>query len=55
MYQLVIGLVLTVKPPIMPMLLGCVAVLAITLLAAWPTARGLAKRQPRELLAAVKG
>lgn len=55
MYEVVIGLDLTVKPPVLAMALGCVAVLVITTLAAAPTAVQLVKRPPRELLAAVKG
>ena len=55
MYEVVIGLVLAVRPPVWPMVFGCVAVMAITLAAAVPSAMSLLRRQPRELLGGMKG
>lgn len=55
MYQVVIGLILHIRPPLTPIAIGCVFVIIITLAAAWPTAWRLTRRQPRELLASVKG
>ena len=55
MYEVVIGLVLAVRPPVWPMVFGCVAVMAITLAAAVPSALSLLRRQPRELLGGMKG
>lgn len=50
-----IGVELAVSPPLGPMALGCVAVLVITLAAAAPTALGLVRRPPRELLGVMRG
>jgi putative ABC transport system permease protein len=55
MYEVVIGLVLALRPPLEAMAVGCGAVLLITLGAAMPSALSLLKRQPRELLGAMKG
>ena len=55
MYRVVIGLILTIRPPLTPIAIGCACVLVITLLAAWPTAWKLTRKEPRELLASVKG
>jgi putative ABC transport system permease protein len=53
--RLVIGLQLSVRPPLGPIAVGCAAVLIITIAAAWPAAHRLVRRQPRELLLAMKG
>jgi putative ABC transport system permease protein len=50
--RLLFGLELTVKPPVVPILAGWVFVLVITVLAAVPAALQVARREPRELLAA---
>jgi putative ABC transport system permease protein len=49
------GLELSVRPPVGPIALGWVAVAVFTIGAAAPTAWALARRQPRELLGAMKG
>lgn len=53
--RLLFGLELSVKPPILPILIGWAFVAAITLLAALPPALQLGRKSPRELLAAAKG
>jgi putative ABC transport system permease protein len=55
LYRLMIGLVLSLQPPLEAIALGCGAVVAITLGAAAPAVWRLAQRKPRELLAAMKG
>ena len=55
LYQIVIGIVLNVTPPWEAIGVGCLAVIGITVLAAAPTAVGLAARPPRELLGSMKG
>ncbi|MCW5764407.1 MAG: ABC transporter permease [Phycisphaeraceae bacterium] len=55
MYEVIVGLLLTLRPPVGPILLGWASVAAITLLAAWPAVWWLVRRQPRELLASMKG
>ncbi|MBL0870220.1 MAG: ABC transporter permease [Phycisphaerales bacterium] len=55
LYQIVIGIVLRVSPPWEAIGVGCLAVIGITVLAAAPTAVGLAARPPRELLGSMKG
>ena len=55
MYSVVIGLVLQLRPPWIAIGVGCAAVFAITLLAAWPPVHRLIRRHPRELLGAMKG
>jgi putative ABC transport system permease protein len=53
--KLLFGLELSVKPPPMPVTVGWLMVFAVTLGAAAPAVIRLARRQPRELLGAMKG
>ena len=51
----ILGLVLHLDLPPLPIAAGWLTVTLITLGAAWPAIWSLGRRQPRELLAAVKG
>lgn len=53
--RLLLGLELTIRPPILPLVLGWGAVMAACLLAALPPALGIARKGPRELLATPRG
>jgi putative ABC transport system permease protein len=53
--RLLLGIELTVKPPVMPILAGWCVVVLVTVGAAAPAALAAAARRPRELLAAMKG
>lgn len=53
--RLLFGLELTVNPPLIPILCGWVFVFAVTITAALPTAAGLARKRPRELISAMRG
>lgn len=53
--QVIIGLMLRFEPEVLPIALGCVAVVLITVAAAVPSVVRLVQRHPRELLAATKG
>jgi putative ABC transport system permease protein len=53
--KLLFGLELSVRPPPAPIILGWLMVFAVTLGAAAPAVIRLARRQPRELLGAMKG
>ena len=55
MLQILLGLVLRLALPPLPIAAGWLTVTLITLGAAWPAIWSLGRRQPRELLAAVKG
>ncbi|MBX3387611.1 MAG: hypothetical protein KF768_13665 [Phycisphaeraceae bacterium] len=55
MYELMLGLMLTLRLPVLPTAAGWLTVIAITLGAAAPTVLALARRRPRELLGAVRG
>lgn len=55
MYRVSIGLDLGIRPPWVPLLAGCAAVIFMTLLASVPPALSLMRRQPRELMGAMKG
>ncbi len=55
LYEVVIGLSLTVRLPVAATAAGWVALTLITLGAAWPAVHQLMLRRPRELLAAMKG
>ena len=55
MYELLLGIVLTLRIPIGPTAAGWATVIAITLAAAAPAVIALARKQPRELLGAVRG
>jgi putative ABC transport system permease protein len=52
---LVIGIELMVRPPLLPIAVGCLAVVLITVGASWPTARALTQLHPRQLLGGMKG
>lgn len=49
------GLDLHLRPPVGPMLFGCVALVALALLAAALPLRGLLRQRPRDLLQTVRG
>ncbi|MDX2148047.1 MAG: FtsX-like permease family protein [Planctomycetota bacterium] len=51
----ILGLSLNFRPPLGPIAVGTTFVLVVTLLAATPAVMSLAKRKPRELLAAMRG
>lgn len=53
--EVLIGIDLAGWPPIVPTLAGCLTLVVITLCAALPAALSLGRREPRELLAAVRG
>ncbi|MBY0261510.1 MAG: hypothetical protein K2Q20_04165, partial [Phycisphaerales bacterium] len=53
--EMLIGIKLSGWPPLWPTLLGCAAVVAITLGAAAPAILGLNRKRVRELLGAVRG
>jgi ABC-type antimicrobial peptide transport system permease subunit len=53
--KLLFGLELSVRPPPAPIIIGWLMVFAVTLGAAAPAVIRLARRQPRELLGAMKG
>lgn len=55
MYELMLGLLLKLRIPVLPTAAGWVVVTLITLGAAWPAIWALGRKQPRELLAAVRG
>ncbi len=55
MYEVMLGLVLTLRLPLVPTLAGWATVIAITLGAAAPAVIALARKRPRELLATVRG
>ena len=55
MYEVMLGLLLTMRIPIGPTAAGWLITLLITLGAAGPTAWALARKHPRELLGAVRG
>lgn len=55
MYEVMLGLLLTLHVPVGPTLAGWVVTAIITLGAAGPTAWALSRRRPRELLGAVRG
>lgn len=52
---LLFGLELTLRPPVVPILVACGFALSLTVLAAAPAAIAVARRPVRELLASVKG
>lgn len=53
--EVLIGMKLAGWPPLLPTLAGAFTLAVITLLAALPAALALGRREPRELLAAVRG
>lgn len=53
--RMLLGLELTLRPPLVPILIGWAAVLGACLLAALPPALGIARQGPRELLATPRG
>jgi putative ABC transport system permease protein len=53
--RLLFGLELSVHPPPLPLVIGWCLVFLVTLSAAAPAVWGLARKRPRELLAAMKG
>lgn len=55
LYEVMIGLLLRLRPPVLPIAAGWLILIVITLGAAGPAAWALMRRSPRELLAAVKG
>lgn len=55
MYELILGILLKLRLPVVPTALGWLTVIAITLGAAYPAIWALSRREPRELLGAVKG
>lgn len=55
LHALLFGILINLEPPILPIAAGWAFVFALTLAAAAPPVRRLAKRQPRELLAAMRG
>lgn len=55
MYEILLGIVLSLRIPIGPTAAGWATVIAITLAAAAPAVIALARKQPRELLGAVRG
>ncbi len=55
MYERLLGIVLSLRIPIVPAAAGWATVIAITLAAAAPAVIALARKQPRELLGAVRG
>lgn len=55
MYEVLLGILLSVRIPIGPTAAGWAAVLLITLGAAAPAVLALSRRRPRELLGAVRG
>jgi putative ABC transport system permease protein len=55
LYRFLLGLTIEPTPPIAAIAAGCGAVLALSLLAAAPHAWRLARRSPRDLLAAARG
>ncbi len=54
-YELMLGIEFSVRPPVVAILLGCLAVLVLTLAAAGPAAWRLNRQGPRELLASTRG
>ncbi len=52
---LIWGLDLALKPPPIPILIGCIAVIIMTLAAAGPAAFSLSRQRVRELLGAMRG
>ena len=52
---LIFGLDLSLRPPLIPILVACGFALSLTILAAAPAAIAVARRPVRELLATVKG
>lgn len=55
LHALLFGILINLQPPILPIAAGWVFVFVLTLAAATPPVRRLARRQPRELLAAMRG
>ncbi len=55
MYEILLGIELTMQIPLAPTSAGWATVLIITLAAAAPAVLALARKQPRELLSAVRG
>lgn len=55
MDRLLFGLELTVRPPIVPIVVGWVFIFTITLVAAVPSVLVLLRKHPRELLAGTRG
>lgn len=55
LHALLFGILIHLEPPLLPILAGWGFVFALTLAAAAPPVRRLARRQPRELLAAMRG
>jgi ABC-type antimicrobial peptide transport system permease subunit len=53
--ELLWGINISPTPPLIPILAGWALVLLMCVLAAFPAARSLARKQPRELLSAVRG
>src|SRR5262249_1981084 len=53
--RMLLGLDLTVRPPLLPVALSWVVVIVLTLAAAMPAILRLARKRPRDLLAATKG
>jgi len=51
----IMGVELFLRPQPLPILAGCAILITLTLLAATPAVLALSRRQPRELLAAMKG
>jgi len=51
----IMGVELFLRPRFTPILTGCAILIALTLLAAAPAVIALSRKQPRELLAAMKG
>ena len=43
------------RPPLWPIVVGCLCVVAVTVGAALPAAMAAARMKPRELLASMKG
>jgi putative ABC transport system permease protein len=55
LYRLLAGLTLSLRPPAVPIAAGWAIMAALALAAAAPAALSLARRKPRELLAATRG
>lgn len=55
LYGLLLGLSLSLRPPAIPIAIGWAIVALLTLAAAWPAIWRLGRKQPRDLLASMKG
>jgi putative ABC transport system permease protein len=53
--RMLLGLELNLRPPPVPILLSCLALIVLTLAAAMPAIVRLGRKRPRELLGAMKG